>query len=96
MIERTSRKEEPGVTIQFMGEEFIIKGQETSPEYINALVRSLEDRLSGLAARYPQVSKRKLVVFLAFSLADDLIKLRQRNQELLQMVADKSSRGGIL
>ena len=82
MIERkTSKTDKEGMTINFLGEEFLVKGEE-SPEYVFSLLRSLEDRLKELSAKYPQVTRHKLIVLLVLSLADELAKLKQEYAEL--------------
>ncbi|MGM0688379.1 MAG: cell division protein ZapA [Bacillota bacterium] len=83
-------KDKSRVTVQIMGEEFILRGSSSPEEMYN--VGSYVDRLMrSLAERNLQMSRHKIAVLAALNLADELLRLKE---ELRNNSGKTKERGG--
>lgn len=70
---------------------------EADPERIDAAKRLVEERFTLLDARGRQISKEKLLTFLALGFADDLLQADQKIAEMeerLGLLLERMDEGG--
>lgn len=69
--------------ISILGESLIVTSQ-ASAQYITSVARYVNENLNDLYQTYPRMSRHKIIALGAMNLADELIKLSQENELLLQ------------
>ena len=75
----------PGYNINILGLDLIFR-TEASPERVEQAGKLLEERFAELEQRGNKLSKERLLVFLALSLADDYLHSDQRLADLQNKV----------
>lgn len=73
------------VKVQIFGDEYVIRGH-ASPEHMSEIARLVDARLRELVERHRNVPLHRLAVLAAFHFADELVRARQENQELLELI----------
>lgn len=76
------------ITVEIFGEKHIVRG-EGSPEYIKGLAREVDKKMRLIAQRLPRLATHQVAVLTALNLADELMKLREEQETLLQLLGDK-------
>ncbi|AEF94069.1 protein of unknown function DUF710 [Desulfotomaculum nigrificans CO-1-SRB] len=78
------------VEVEIFGEHYTLKGQE-SPEYMLLVAQHVNKKMYEISQRNNKLSLSKVAVLTAINLADELLKLQQQYNNLLNMMdPDKS------
>lgn len=83
------KKERQRVTITIGDEHYVLRGHATQ-EYMEKVAREVDEKFSQLQATYPNVPRHRLAMLTAINLADEVHKLREENQELLNLLEESS------
>ncbi|HHZ20597.1 MAG TPA: cell division protein ZapA [Firmicutes bacterium] len=77
------------VTLNVMGEDYIVTGNDTV-EYIENIGRYLNEKIEEInkATGGGKLSKVQLAILAALQVADEYYKLRQEHEELLQLIKE--------
>lgn len=76
--------------VVIFGTPYIIKG-DADPEYVRLLAGYVDEKIRESAEKAPKnLPIHKIVVLAALNIADELHKLKMRNQEVENMVRDKT------
>ncbi len=73
-------KDKNRVTVNIMGEEYILRGS-SSREEMYRVGRYVDQLMKSLAEKNVQMSKQKIAVLAALNLADELFKLKDSQKE---------------
>ncbi|MDO7786687.1 cell division protein ZapA [Desulforamulus aquiferis] len=73
------------VEVEILGEHYTLKGHE-SPEYMLMVAHQVNKRMNEIRQRNNKLSLNKVAVLSAINLVDELIKLQQEYNNLLQMI----------
>jgi len=88
-------KDKSRVTVQIMGEEFILRGSSSPEEMYN--VGSYVDRLMrSLAERNLQMSRHKIAVLAALNLADELLRLKEEMRNDSGKIKERGGEDGLV
>ena len=82
-----NREDKVTAEISILGECLIVTSQ-ASAQYITSVARYVNEKLSELYHAYPRMSRHKIVALGAMNLADELIKISQEHDLLLQQYED--------
>lgn len=75
------------VEVDIYGTKHSVRG-EGSPEYIRGLAHEVDKKMRLLAERFPRLSVEQLAVLTALNLADELAKLREEQEALLELIGE--------
>lgn len=75
------------VRVHIGGEEHPIKG-EASSDYIHRLARIVDDKITDVQSKNPNLTRHRVAILAALHLADELETLRKEHQELLQIMEE--------
>lgn len=78
-------KERVRVTIG--DEEYVLRGEAT-PEYMKQLAKTVDEIFSRLQTAYPNAPRHRVAVLTAIHLADEVMKLRRENKELVNLLEE--------
>lgn len=81
-------KEDGKVTVEIFGEKHHVRGSE-SPEYIRKLAHEVDKKMRLIAQRLPRLALHQVAILAALNLADDLEKLREEQETLMQLLGEK-------
>ncbi|AEG60698.1 cell division protein ZapA [Desulforamulus ruminis] len=73
------------VEVEIYGEYYTLKGQE-APEYMMLVAQQVNKKMTEIGQRNSRLSLNKLAVLTAINLADELLKLQEQYNNLLQMM----------
>ena len=73
------------VEVEIYGEYYTLKGQE-SPEYMMLVAQQVNKKMAEIGQRNSRLALNKLAVLTAINLADELLKLQEQYNNLLQMM----------
>ncbi|GAB6157299.1 cell division protein ZapA [Desulfotomaculum varum] len=73
------------VEVEIFGEYYTLKGNE-SPEYMIKVAQIVDKKMYEISQRNARLSPNKLAVLTAVNLVDELLKLQEQYNNLLQMV----------
>lgn len=77
------------ITVEIFGEKHIVRG-EGSREYIQELAREVDKKMRLIAQRLPRLSHHQVAVLTALNLADELAKMREEQETLMQLLGEKT------
>lgn len=77
------------IAVEIFGERHIVRG-EGEPEYIQALAHEVDKKMRLIAQRLPRLAVHQVAILAALNLADDLEKLKEEQENLLQLLDDKA------
>jgi len=78
------------VDVDILGQTYSVKGG-ADPEYTRQIAHYVDEKMRTLAGRgTATVSTSKLAVFAALNIADELFRLRSRQQEMEDLVRRKT------
>ena len=78
------------IDVEIFGQTYSVKG-EADPEYTRQIASYVDEKMRTLSSRGTNaVSAHKLAVFAALNIADELFRLRSRQQELEDLVRRKT------
>lgn len=76
--------------VDIFGSPYTVKG-DADPEYVRQLARFVDEKMRTLARKAPSsVSAQKIAVLAAINIADDLFKLRRRQQDVENLIEKKT------
>lgn len=73
------------VKVQICGDDYVIRGQ-ASPEHMSEIARLVDARLRELVNRHRNEPLHRLAVLAAFHFADELVRAKRENEELLELI----------
>jgi len=76
------------IQVEFLGETFTVKG-DSSKEEIKKTSDYLQEQLDFLKMRYPSLTAKNLAILTAFTLADELLRVR-KDYAALVSILDKA------
>ncbi len=76
------------ITVDIYGTKHVVRG-EGAPEYIQGLAHEVDKKMRLLAQRLPRISVEQLAVLTALNLADELAKLREEQETLLELIGEE-------
>lgn len=77
------------VTVEIFGEKHVVRGEGTA-QYIQGLAHEVDKKMRQIAQRLPRLSVPQVAVLTALNLADDLAKLREEQETLMQLLGEKT------
>ena len=78
------------IEVEIFGSHYTVKG-DADPEYVRQLARFVDEKMRTLARKAPSsMSSQKIAVLAAINIADDLFKLRQRQQDVETLIQQKT------
>ncbi|HZK55850.1 MAG TPA: cell division protein ZapA [Desulfosporosinus sp.] len=77
------------ITVEIYGEKHVVRGEGTAP-YIQGLAHEVDKKMRLIAQRLPRLSIQRLAVLTALNLADELAKLREEQETLMQLLGEKT------
>ena len=75
--------------MEIFGEKYVVRGEGTEI-YIQGLAHEIDKKMRLIAQRMPRLSIQQMAVLTALNLADELAKLREEQEALMQLLGDKS------
>lgn len=73
------------VEVEIYGDNYTLKGQE-SPEYMHKVAKCVDKKMAEISQRNHRLSTNQVAVLTALNLADELLKLQEQYNDLLQMM----------
>ncbi len=76
--------------VEIFGSRYTLKG-DADPEYVRQIARFVDDKMRALARKSPPSSGvHRLAVLAAFNIADELFKLKRRQEDVDDMIRKKT------
>lgn len=75
------------ISVDIYGTKHVVVG-DAAPEYIMSLAHEVDKKMRLLAQRLPRISTEQLAVLTALNLADELAKLREEQETLLELIGE--------
>lgn len=90
-----SSHQEAKARVQIMGQEYVIKGNDP-PEYMEMLAKFVSEKMEQVNRHRPAYGFGKVAVLVALQLADELSKLRDDYEKMIEelKVLDKIHKNG--
>ncbi|AHF05769.1 cell division protein ZapA [Desulfitobacterium metallireducens] len=82
-------KEDGKVTVEIFGEKHVLRGTEDL-EYIQKLAYKVDKKMRLTAQRFPRLAAHRIAILVALNLEDDLEKLREEQETLMEMLGEQS------
>ncbi|MHB8126746.1 MAG: cell division protein ZapA [Desulfitobacteriaceae bacterium] len=76
------------ITVDIFGERQVVRGEGTA-EYIQGLAHEVDKKMRIISARLPRLSLHQVAILAALNFADELAKLREEYETLIQLLDDK-------
>ena len=77
------------ITVEIFGEKHVVRGEGTAP-YIQGLAHEVDKKMRLIAQRLPRLGISQIAVLTALNLADELAKLREEQETLMQLLGEKT------
>ena len=77
------------ITVEIYGEKHVVRGERTAP-YIHGLAHEVDKKMRLIAQRLPRLGVQQIAVLTALNLADELAKLREEQETLMQLLGEKT------
>ena len=77
------------ITVEIFGEKHVVRGEGTAP-YIQGLAHEVDKKMRLIAQRLPRLGVPQIAVLTALNLADELAKLREEQETLMQLLGEKT------
>lgn len=81
--------EQVKVTVEIFGEKHIVRGDGTA-QYIQGLAYEVDKKMRLIAQRLPRLSLHQMAILTALNFADELAKLREEQEALMQLLGEKT------
>lgn len=82
--------EEPvKITVEIFGEKHMVRGEGTAA-YIQELAHEVDKKMRLLSQRLPRLGISQIAVLTALNFADELAKLREEQETLMQLLGEKT------
>ena len=79
-----------GTDVEIFGSTFTVKG-DAGPEYVQEIARLVDEKMRQIARKSPATSAHRIAVLAALNLADELMKLKERQKGLDELIISKTS-----
>ncbi len=76
------------ITVEIFGEKHVVRGEGTAP-YIQGLAHEVDKKMRLIAQRLPRLGVHQIAVLTALNFADELAKLREEQETLMQLLGEK-------
>lgn len=73
------------VIVEIYGEKHVIRGGD-SPEHIQKVAHEVDKKMRLIAQRMPRLAVHQVAILAALNLADELEKLREEQETLMQLI----------
>ena len=80
--------EKSKVTVEISGQNYTIIGDNTE-EHIRQVATEVNELINIIRDKYPNVSSGRIAVLAAVNLADELIRMRQEYQSLIDIIEEE-------
>lgn len=77
------------ITVEIFGEKHVVRGDGTA-SYIQGLAHEIDKKMRLIAQRLPRLSVQQMAILTALNLADELAKLREEQETLMQLLGEKT------
>lgn len=77
------------INVEIFGEKYVVRGEGTEA-YIQDLAREVDKKMRLIAQRLPRLSIQQMAVLTALNLADELAKLKEEQETLMQLLGEKT------
>ncbi|TGE31051.1 cell division protein ZapA [Desulfosporosinus sp. Sb-LF] len=77
------------ITVEIFGEKHVLRGEGTAP-YILGLAHEVDNKMRQIAQRLPRLGIHQIAILTALNLADELAKLREEQETLMQLLGEKT------
>ncbi|HEY8911064.1 MAG TPA: cell division protein ZapA [Desulfosporosinus sp.] len=77
------------ITVEIFGEKYVVRGEGTA-QYIQGLAHEVDKKMRLIAQRLPRLGIHQTAVLTALNLADELAKLREEQETLMQLLGEKT------
>lgn len=77
------------ITVEIFGEKHVVRGEGTAP-YIQGLAHEVDKKMRLIAQRLPRLGVHQIAILTALNLADELAKLREEQETLMQLLGEKT------
>ena len=81
--------EQVKITVEIFGEKHVVRGEGTAT-YIQGLAHEIDKKMRLIAQRLPRLSVHQMAILTALNLADELAKLREEQETLMQLLGEKT------
>lgn len=82
--------EDQKVSVQIFGELHVIRGS-APEEYIKGLAADVDKRMKEISAKFPRLAAHQVATLVALNLADELVKLKEEQKTLMDMLGESKS-----
>lgn len=80
---------EDSIAVEIYDHTYHLRGG-TDPQYVQKLAEALDEKMREIADATQTVDSLKVAVLAALTIADEVTRLRQENQELAAMLTEKA------
>lgn len=77
------------ITVEIFGEKHVVRGDGTVA-HIQGLAHEIDKKMRLIAQRLPRLSVHQMAILTALNLADELAKLREEQETLMQLLGEKT------
>jgi cell division protein ZapA len=77
------------ITVEIFGEKHVVRG-DGSASYILGLAHDVDNKMRLIAQRLPRLSVQQIAILTALNLADELAKLKEEQETLMQLLGEKT------
>ncbi|AFQ42216.1 MULTISPECIES: cell division protein ZapA [Desulfosporosinus] len=77
------------ITVEIFGEKHVVRGEGTA-SYIQGLAHEVDKKMRLIAQRLPRLSVHQTAVLTALNFADELAKLKEEQETLMQLLGEKT------
>ncbi len=81
--------EQVKVTVEIFGEKHVVRGDGTA-QYIQGLAYEVDKKMRLIAQRLPRLGLYQTAILTALNFADELSKLREEQEALMQLLGEKT------
>ncbi len=74
------------VEVHILGQKYIIKGDNESPEYLVQLAGFVDEKLREVYTSAPHITPLKAAILAALNIADDLHKIKKDHKSMSQSI----------
>ena len=82
-------KEAVKIAVEIFDEKHVVRGEGTEA-YIQGLAHEVDKTMRLISQRCPRLGVRQIAVLAALNLADELAKLREEQETLMQLLGERT------
>ena len=72
--------------VHILGQKYIIKGDNESPEYLSQLAEFVEGKVKEVYAAVPHITPLKAVILAALNISDELHRIKKDHKSISQSI----------